>query len=517
MKRVVILGAGPAGLTAAYELLKTKQYEVIVLEASSICGGISKTINYKENYMDLGGHRFFTKSREVMDIWNTFLDIQNSPSKDDKELNRTKKYSIKGKDPEKDDNVFLIRNRVSRIYYNKKFFDYPITLSLKTIKNLGFFNTFLAGLSYLKSCFIKKKEDNLENFYINRFGKRLYKTFFYEYTKKLWGIEPSLIDASWGSQRVKGLSIRKVLKNAFLKLFHIKSKNVETSLIEEFYYPKYGPGLLYSNMAKYINENGGKILYQHEVVKIHKKNNKINAVTILNNNQEKTITGDIFVSTMPIKDLILGMNSSKKLKDIASNLPYRDFLTVGLLVKNLKIKNETNIKTINNIPPDCWIYIQEKDVKIGRIQIFNNWSPYLVKDKNTVFLGLEYFCTENDELWQKSDLEIKKLAVLELEKMQIIESNSVLDFHVERVKKAYPAYFGSYEEFPKLKTYLSSFTNLYCIGRNGQHRYNNMDHSMLSAIVCTNLITGKIKDKELLWQVNTENDYIEVKSEKNDQ
>lgn len=516
MKRVVILGAGPAGLTAAYELLKTKQYEVIVLEASSICGGISKTINYKENYMDLGGHRFFTKSREVMDIWNTFLDIQNSPSKDDKELNRTKKYSIKGKDPEKDDNVFLIRNRVSRIYYNKKFFDYPITLSLKTIKNLGFFNTFLAGLSYLKSCFIKKKEDNLENFYINRFGKRLYKTFFYEYTKKLWGIEPSLIDASWGSQRVKGLSIRKVLKNAFLKLFHIKSKNVETSLIEEFYYPKYGPGLLYSNMAKYINENGGKILYQHEVVKIHKKNNKINAVTILNNNQKKTITGDIFISTMPIKDLILGMNSSKKLKDIASNLPYRDFLTVGLLVKSLKIKNETNIKTINNIPPDCWIYIQEKDVKIGRIQIFNNWSPYLVKDKNTVFLGLEYFCTENDELWQKSDLEIKKLAVLELEKMQIIESNSVLDFHVERVKKAYPAYFGSYEEFPKLKTYLSSFTNLYCIGRNGQHRYNNMDHSMLSAIVCTNLITGKIKDKELLWQVNTENDYIEVKNEKND-
>lgn len=516
MKRVVILGAGPAGLTAAYELLKTKQYEVIVLEASSICGGISKTINYKENYMDLGGHRFFTKSREVMDIWNTFLDIQNSPSKDDKELNRTKKYSIKGKDPEKDDDVFLMRNRVSRIYYNKKFFDYPITLSLKTIKNLGFFNTFLAGLSYLKSCFIKKKEDNLENFYINRFGKRLYKTFFYEYTKKLWGIEPSLIDASWGSQRVKGLSIRKVLKNAFLKLFHIKSKNVETSLIEEFYYPKYGPGLLYSNMAKYINENGGKILYQHEVVKIHKKNNKINAVTILNNNQEKTITGDIFVSTMPIKDLILGMNSSKKLKDIASNLPYRDFLTVGLLVKNLKIKNETNIKTINNIPPDCWIYIQEKDVKIGRIQIFNNWSPYLVKDKNTVFLGLEYFCTENDELWQKSDLEIKKLAVLELEKMQIIESNSVLDFHVERVKKAYPAYFGSYEEFPKLKTYLSSFTNLYCIGRNGQHRYNNMDHSMLSAVVCTDLITGKIKDKELLWQVNTENDYIEVKNEKND-
>lgn len=514
MKRVVIVGAGPAGLTAAYKLLKTKQYEVIVIEKDSISGGISKTINYKENYMDLGGHRFFTKRKEVMDIWNTFLDIQNSPSKDDKELNRIKKYPIKGKDPEKEDNVFLIRNRVSRIYYNKKFFDYPITLSLKTIKNLGFFNTFLAGLSYLKSCFIKKKEDNLENFYINRFGKRLYKTFFYEYTKKLWGIEPSLIDASWGSQRVKGLSIRKVLKNAFLKLFHIKSKNVETSLIEEFYYPKYGPGLLYSNMAKYINENDGKILYQHEVIKIHKKGNKINAVTVLSNEQEKIITGDIFISTMPIKDLFLGMNLSKKIKEIASNLPYRDFITVGLLVKNLKLKNETNIKTINNIPPDCWIYIQEKNVKIGRIQIFNNWSPYLVKDKDTVFLGLEYFCTENDELWQKKDLEIKELAVLELEKMQIIENSSVLDFHVERVKKAYPAYFGSYEDFPKLKSYLTTFTNLYCIGRNGQHRYNNMDHSMLSAIVCTDLITGKITDKELLWQVNTENNYIEEKNEK---
>lgn len=513
MKKVVIIGAGPAGLTAAYELLKNSQeYEVIILESSNQVGGISKTIEYHGNRMDLGGHRFFTKSPQVMNIWRELLPIQGKPAYDDKILNTEKNFLVNGADPFKTDDVFLIRNRVSRIYYLKKFFDYPITLSFKTIKNLGFINTIEAGFSYLKSCFIKRKEDSLENFYINRFGKKLYQMFFYEYTKKLWGRDPSDIDASWGSQRVKGLSIKKVLKDAILKVFHLKNKEQETSLIEEFYYPKYGPGQLYEKMATYIENHGGKIYYNHEVIGLHSQGKKIKALTCLVNGNKEMITGDIFISSMPIKDLITSLKAPKNIQKIANGLPYRDFITIGLLVKNLKIKNNTKIKTLHDIIPDCWIYVQEKNIKLGRIQIFNNWSPYLVKDiDKSVFLGLEYFCQENDDFWKQSDESLKELAIQELLKMDLIEEDSVLDFHVERVKKAYPAYFDTYKDFSTLKTYLNKIPNLYCIGRNGQHRYNNMDHSMLTAILAAKQIINHENNKDILWKVNTESSYHEVK------
>lgn len=495
-KRVIIIGAGPAGLTCAYEFLKkSNQYEIIVLEKEKQVGGISKTITYHHNKMDLGGHRFFSKNDYINEIWQEIMPLQEK------------------KDLEKKDCVFLIRNRVSRIYYKKKFFDYPISLTLKTIKKMGFLTTVESGFSYLKSVFFKKPETNLENFYINRFGRKLYCLFFEKYTEKVWGRSPKYISSDWGSQRAKGLSIRAVLKDAVTHLFHLQSKHVETSLIERFYYPKYGPGQMWELMASLIEEKGGRIIMGADVIKIEKKGNQITSLIYLKDNEKIKLEGDIFVSSMPLKDFAMVTNEiPKTIKDIAIHLPYRDFITVGLIVRKLNLENETKFKTVSNIIPDCWIYVQEEDVKMGRIQVFNNWSPYLVDDlKNTVSLGLEYFCLEGDTLWNMSDEEFKDFAVLELLKMKIIDPDDVIDFHVERVKKAYPAYFDSYQDIGQLSQYLNKISNFYAIGRNGQHRYNNMDHSMLTGIEVVHTILAGSKDKSNIWNVNTEKEYMEEK------
>ncbi|MCR5484296.1 MAG: NAD(P)/FAD-dependent oxidoreductase, partial [Clostridiales bacterium] len=489
MKKVVIIGAGPAGLTAAYELLRDKsgEYDVTVLEATDTVGGISQTVRYNGNRMDIGGHRFFSKDDNVMKWWQEMMPCQGKPSFDDIKLGRQKTLSEGGPDPEKTDRVMLIRNRVSRIYYKKKFFDYPISMKASTIKNMGLATTFEAGCSYMKSVVSKKPETSLENFYINRFGKKLYSMFFEGYTEKLWGRHPRDISADWGSQRVKGLSITAVIKDMFSKAFSggDNKKEVETSLIEEFYYPKFGPGQLWETTAEEVKKLGGKILMDSSVTKINTDGSgKILSVTFLNGEGEEKIDGDIFISSMPLKDLLAGMNDvPEKEAGIAAGLPYRDFVTVGLLVNKLNLKNETNIPTLGNIVPDCWIYVQDVGVKLGRIQIFNNWSPYMVKDpENTVWIGLEYFCAEGDDFWSMSEAETVKKAVGELISMGVISSEAdVLDSHRERIKKAYPAYFDTYSEIDSLIAYLDKFANLYCIGRNGQHRYNNMDHSMETA------------------------------------
>ena len=511
-KKVVIIGAGPAGLTAGYELLKrSKDYQVIILEESNDIGGISKTINYKGNRMDIGGHRFFSKDVRVNEFWQNIMPIQGKPSYDDLILKRDKKLNPNGPNPEKEDNVFLKRNRVSRIYYSKKFFDYPVSLKISTIKNLGFIKTMQSGFSYLKSILVKKKEDSLENFYINRFGKKLYSTFFEDYTEKLWGRHPKNISADWGAQRVKGLSLIGVFKDAFKKIFNIKSKNKETSLIEEYMYPKYGPGEFWEKVASEIEQMGGKILKKHKVVKINNSKNEIESLICDVDGQKKEIKADIFLSSMPLKDLVCNMSSvPKKIEHIANDLPYRDFVTIGLLVKKLNLKNETNIKTLNNIVPDCWIYVQEPNVKLGRIQIFNNWSPYMVnKPSENVWIGLEYFCNENDDFWNMSEKECTKFAISELVKIGIVNEEDILDSHREKVKKAYPAYFDSYNEIDKVIKYLNKFDNLYCIGRNGQHRYNNMDHSMLTAMKTVDNIIDNSSSKNDIWNVNTEQEFHE--------
>ena len=516
MKKVIIIGAGPAGLTAGYELLKdNEEYEVVILEEDKQVGGISKTVRYNGNRMDIGGHRFFSKDENVMKFWEDLMPIQGAPSYDDKKLNREKPLKEGGPDPEKEDKVMLVRDRVSRIYYLKKFFDYPVSLKLETFTNMGLVRTIKSGFSYLKSIFVKKEETSLENFYINRFGKVLYGMFFEKYTEKLWGRHPSVISADWGSQRVKGLSITAVIKDMFRKIFNPKSKKVETSLIEQFWYPKYGPGQLWETLADEFEKKGGKILKEHSVQKINIKGNKIVSVECVHDGKIEVFSGDIFISSMPLKDLVEDMKEEvvpEDIRKIATGLPYRDFMTVGLLLKKLDLKNKTKIQTLGNIVPDCWIYVQEPDVKLGRIQIFNNWSPYMVsKPEEQVWIGLEYFCNEGDEYWNMSDEEFTKFAIKELVSMGIIEENDVLDSHRERVKKAYPAYFDTYDEIDKLIAYLNKFDNLYCVGRNGQHRYNNMDHSMVTAMETVKNIRNNVTTKDNIWKVNTEKEYHEVK------
>ncbi|MGM9551288.1 MAG: NAD(P)/FAD-dependent oxidoreductase [Clostridia bacterium] len=516
MEKVIIAGAGPAGLTAAYELLKSgKEYDITIFEESDSIGGISRTVKHNGNRMDIGGHRFFSKDKRVTDWWKNIMPMQGALSYDDKILKREREISLGGPDPEKTDRVMLKRQRVSRIYYKKKFFDYPITMKPQTFINMGAISTVKAGVSYLKSTQKKLPENNLENFYINRFGKVLYSMFFEGYTEKLWGRHPSQISADWGEQRVKGLSIRAVLKDMIAKFNNKKGEEeVETSLIEEFSYPKLGPGQLWEKVAEEVQKMGGKIMMNCSVKKIMKDSDKIVGVQYIENKKARVEECDIFISTMPVRELVSGLNNvPEEIKNIAKGLPYRDFVTVGLLVDKLNIKNKTKIKTISNIVPDCWIYVQDTGVKLGRIQIFNNWSPYMVKDvENTVWIGLEYFCEEGDSFWNMTDEEAIKFATDELIKMGMIKKNTkILDSHREKVKKAYPAYFDTYNEFDKVIDYLSQIPNMYCIGRNGQHRYNNMDHSMVTAFEAVdNIINGKC-DKSNIWNVNTEKEYHETK------
>lgn len=433
-----------------------------------------------------------------------------------KNCGREKKLKKGGPNPEEKDRVMLIRNRVSRIYYLKKFFDYPVSMKKETFANMGFIRTMKAGFSYLKTIFVKKKEDSLENFYINRFGKVLYGMFFEKYTEKLWGRHPKQISADWGAQRVKGLSIKAVIKDMFSKVFKKNNKEKETSLIEEFWYPKYGPGQLWETLATEVENLGGKIEKGYLVKNINIEKNAVKSVECETKNGTEKVEGNIFISSMPLKDLVVGLKGEEvpdKIEKIAKGLPYRDFITVGLLVKKLNLENKTKIRTLGNIVPDCWIYVQEPDVKLGRIQIFNNWSPYMVeKPEETVWIGLEYFCNENDEYWNMSDKEFIKFATEELEKMNIIKKEDVLDSHREKVKKAYPAYFDTYSDIDELIKYINEFDNLYCIGRNGQHRYNNMDHSMVTAFEATKNIKNNINDKENIWNVNTEKEYHETKT-----
>lgn len=518
MKKALIIGAGPAGLTAAYELLtKSKDIEVVVFEESDCFGGISKTVNYKGNRMDMGGHRFFSKIPEVNAWWDHMLPMQGHPTYDDIILHRPMPVAEGGPDPEKEDRVMLTRHRVSRILFDTKFYDYPISLKPETFKNFGLLTTLKVGFSYLGSMFHKLPEDNLENFYINCFGRKLYSMFFEYYTENLWGRHPSEIDASWGAQRTKGLSIMGILKDFFGKLFKVKNRKVNTSLIEEFKYPKLGPGQLWDVTAAEVEKLGGTIIKNAKVIRVHKNaNNVLTSLTYEKDGQELTMEGDYFISSMPVRDLVGGMNDvPADAARIAAGLPYRDYMTLGVLVPKINLVNKTNIRTVNNIVPDCWVYVQDRNVKLGRFQIYNNWSPYMIKDlEHTVWIGLEYFVNEGDEYWNMTEEEFAKIGVSEMIKLGLIDSpDVVLDVHMEKVKKAYPAYFDTYDEIDRLVDYLSSIENLYCVGRNGQHRYNNIDHSMVTSFEAVkNILTGS-KDKKNIWSVNTEQEYHETSNE----
>ena len=514
-KTAIIIGAGPAGLTAAYELVKNTDIKPLVFEASNDIGGISKTVNYKGNRIDIGGHRFFSKSDTVMKWWNEILPIEDTPESETFLLKyRGQQGTLqggKGPNPDETDDVMLVRSRLSRIYYGRKFYDYPISLNKTTVTNLGPTKIMKIGTGYLATKFRKLDESNLEGFYINRFGKELYNTFFASYTEKLWGVPPKEIDSSWGAQRVKGLSVSKVLLNAVKPKTKndISQKNVETSLIEAFLYPKLGPGHMWETVAKNVEEMGGEVSKNKVIVKIYAKKDKIVSVDILDTKTKKITNtkADYFFSTMPVNELIdqfTGVEVPKDVKRIAKGLPFRDFITVGILAKKLKTDNPDGVT-------DNWIYIQEPDVKVCRLQVFNNWSPYLVKDKNNVWVGMEYVVSEKDDIWKLSEKEMADFGVKELAKIDLIDPKDVIDTTVIKLKKTYPAYFGTYNEFDTVKDFTLQFENLYLIGRNGQHRYNNQDHSMLTAIEAVNNIKIGRKDKDNIWNVNVEKDYHESK------
>ena len=521
-KTAIIIGAGPAGLTAAYELVNKTNIRPVIYEMSSDIGGISRTVNYKGNKIDIGGHRFFSKSDRIMKWWLNIFPLQGAPSIDDLKLSRKIPISQEknAPNPEKEDRVMLFRQRLSRIFYLQKFFDYPISLNFNTIFKLGIWRILKIGLSYVRIRLKPiKEEKSLADFFINRFGKELYLTFFKDYTEKLWGISCEKISAEWGAQRVKGVSVSKALKHAVTNVFRkdksIAQKGTETSLIDQFIYPKYGPGQMWEEVANVIKQKGGEIYLDHQVIQLRLNKDKITEAVIKDKNRNNIIRrkADYFFSTMPAKDLIYAFGEvvPKNIQSIAQGLSYRSSITVGLLLKKLKINNKTNIKTLNNIIPDTWIYIQEKAVKICRIQIYNNWSPYMLKDLSKAWIGLEYVCSQGGELWQMNDEKFARFAIDEVDSINIINKTDVLDKVVIRIENTYPAYFGTYNQFNQIRDFTDNISNLFLIGRNGMHRYNNQDHSMLTAMTAVDNIINGIAAKDNIWQVNAESDYHEEK------
>jgi protoporphyrinogen oxidase len=567
-QKAIIIGAGPAGLTAALELLRKTKIQPVVLEATQEIGGISRTIRYKGNRMDIGGHRFFSKSDRVMQWWLELMppaadasvpetieltyqgkrhrvevpaDLPQEPplrgmgpltAADESEETDVLEEEIEDEhahtatvvtpDPESEDLVMLVRPRKSRIYYLRKFFDYPIRLTGSTIANLGPVRMTKIGASYVKARLGPiKQEKSLEDFLINRFGRELYLTFFKSYTEKVWGAPCDRISAEWGAQRIKGLSLTSALKHFVRKAFGRRSKaehadvaqkKTDTSLIERFLYPKFGPGQLWEDVADKVIAGSGEIHMGRKVERVIVQGKRVVAVETVNENGERErFEGDWFLSTMPMKDLVRalaagGAEVPENVREVSEGLEYRDFITVGVLANKLDVTEPDG-----GLVRDTWIYIQEPDVMLGRLQIFNNWSPYMVSDPKKVWIGLEYFCYETDPLWSMADEEMKRFAAGELEKIGILKTAEVLDAHVVRVPKTYPAYFGTYDRFDELREWVDGFENLFLVGRNGMHKYNNQDHSMLTAMTVVDGLAAGHVDRAAVWSINTEQEYHEEK------
>ena len=523
----IIIGAGPAGLTAAIELQRNSAIKPILIEASQQVGGISRTIRYKGNRMDIGGHRVFSKSDRVMRWWLDLMPVATYDGAGDTDegilryqgQQRDLPAATEAHDPQTEDLVMLVRQRKSRIYFLRRFFDYPIRLTAATFRNLGLARTFRCGVSYMRAALLPQREErSLEDFIINRFGKQLYLTFFKSYTEKVWGVPCNEISAEWGAQRIKGLSLKGVVTHFLKKTFvrghsrDIAQKKTETSLIEKFLYPKLGPGQLWEHAADLVRKGGGEIHFGIQIDRIYVQGNKVVSVEGRNEAGERvTYAGDYFFSTMPVRDLVRGLSAPvpSEVSKVAQGLMYRDFITVGLLASKLAVTEKDGAPLKDN-----WIYIQEPDVVVGRLQIFNNWSPWLVASQDKTWIGLEYFCNDTDALWKLSDEEMAKFAIAEIARIGILKAEDVEDSHVVHVPKTYPAYFGSYDRFDVIRSYLDGFENLFLVGRNGMHKYNNQDHSMLTAMTAVENIVNGVTTKDNIWAINTEMEYHEEKGEK---
>jgi protoporphyrinogen oxidase len=518
----VIAGAGPAGLTAAIELLQRTDVRPIVFDFDTQVGGISKTVQYRGNRMDLGGHRFFSKSDWVMQWWQSLLPVQADADGHSDDDDASYRLAYQGnqrpfaasRTSMHPDKVMLVRSRLSRIFYRRRFFDYPLKLNRQTLANLGPAYAAAVGASYVKARLAPRSpEATLEDFLVNRFGDKLYRTFFKDYTEKVWGVPCSEISAEWGAQRIKGLSVSKAIRHALTRPFRSAAdttqKGTETSLIERFLYPKYGPGQMWEEAAARVCASGGSVLLRHKVVGIQRTGQRIEAIDVRDETTQEVrrVPCDFLISTMPVKELTrLLQPQEARLERIAAALPYRDFMTAGLLVKRMRGCGTSDSALM---PPDNWIYVQEPDVKLGRLQIFNNWSPALVADPGTVWLGLEYFCDEQDELWSLADSQFVDFAGSELSKLGLVDPRDILDGCAVRVPKAYPAYFGTYREIGHIRSFLDGFANVFPVGRNGMHRYNNQDHSMLAAKAAVDCIAAGSQEKTALWSVNVEEEYHE--------
>ena len=466
-KEVVIIGGGPAGLTAAYELCKLG-IRPIVLEKEDKVGGLSRTESYRGFYFDLGGHRFFTKVKEVRKLWHEILQSD-----------------------------FLRRPRLSRIYYNRRFFFYPIK-PLNALVGLGFWESTLIVLSYIKwHFFAYKREDTFEEYVTNRFGKRLFQTFFKTYTEKVWGVPCSELKAEWAAQRIKGLS----LKTTLLSMF-VKSKQTIKSLIEEFEYPRLGPGLMWRKLSELIERHDGSVRLGSDVVKIIRNGRRIEKIVIAHNGSHEAISASSFISSMPVTEFIKKLHPEppQEVLAAAARLKYRDFLTVCLIVNK------------PHLFPDNWIYIHDPAVRVGRIQNFKNWSPEMVPDQKRTSLGLEYFCSEGDDLWTMSDTELIEMGKSEVDRIGLANSGDIEDGCVIRVPKSYPIYDTDYRDgLETIRKFIDGFNNFQTVGRNGLHRYNNQDHAMLTGMLAVrNLVLG---ERNNLWSVNTDQEYLEEISE----
>lgn len=509
-KLAVIAGAGPAGLTCAYELLRQTGYRTLVLEPEGQVGGLARTAAHRGNRMDIGGHRFFSKSDRVLAWWADMLPFALPADTEIGYQNKSRTLRMDGlpRAAPGAEKSFRVRPRVSRIYHDRKFFDYPVTLSLRTLRQLGTGNLLRIIGSYgLARLTAVGEPRNLEEFFVARFGRRLYETFFKSYTEKVWGRSCADISAQWGAQRVKSLSAWGALRHAAAAL--LGGAGRETSLIERFLYPYRGPGQLWEEAAGRVAALGGEIRLRRKVRGVEFDGRRIVAVRIEDMDTGAVVRQEcaLFVSTMPVKDLIEGFDRHVPPQVLAAarGLEYRDFLTVGLLVDRLIVEGASKAGLI----PDSWIYVQEPDVKLGRIQVYNNWSEGMIADASKVWLGLEYFCAEGDEVWRKSESELIAFAGAELARIGFIAPGGVLDGAVQRAPKAYPAYWGAFERFGAIREFVDPISNLYLIGRNGMHRYNNQDHSMLSAMAAVDHIRGKTVDKSAIWAVNADEEYHE--------
>lgn len=509
---IVIIGAGPAGLTAARELQQAGETSIVVLESDGYVGGISRTVQHNGNRIDIGGHRFFSKSDWVMEWWQKYLPVQAS------EIDRLRVLRYRGQEmpveaikigPAVDENaVMLTRDRLSRIYFNQQFFDYPLKLNAGSLQKLGFKKTILFGFSYVAARIRPiNPEKSLEDFLINRFGRQLYLQFFKEYTEKVWGVPCGEISAEWGAQRIKSLSILKAVAHAAKSAIGLNGGKAEqTSLIESFIYPKFGPGQMWEAVANRFKAEGGTLHMNAKATNISIENGRVTGVIVsFEDGRKENIPCSYLISTMPVKELVEASSSywPSEVLAVAKNLQYRDFFTIGLLYEESDLREPLK---------DNWIYIQEPGVNVGRVQIFNNWSPHLVARQGTVWLGLEFFCKDTDEIWNKNDAELIALAQQEIKKIALVKSDVALDAVVLKVPKAYPGYFGdAYKQFDLLKGALDDVENLFLVGRNGMHRYNNQDHSMLTAKEAANQISSGLVDKAKIWSINVDDDYHEEK------